>query len=83
MEITFETEETVVLRQGAIVSADHCTDCGRTVVMATPQAAAFVSGVGEREIFRQMESGQLHFTEDVRVLVCLTSVTKLIKEIES
>ena len=82
MEITFETEETVVLREGSKVSLDHCPDCGREVLMATPQAAAFLSGMSEREIFRLIEVNALHFSENVCVLICLESVNVLRKEME-
>jgi hypothetical protein len=81
MEITFETEETVVLREGAKVSLDHCSRCGHDVLMATPQAAAFVSKVSEREIFRLIELDLLHFSENGYVLVCLESVRSLATEI--
>lgn len=81
MEITFETEETVVLREGAKVSLNSCPGCGRDVLMATPQAAAFVSRVSEREIFRLIELGLLHFSENGCVLVCLESVKSVAKEL--
>jgi hypothetical protein len=83
MEITFETEETVVLREGARVSLEFCPQCGRHVLMATPQAAAFVSHASEREIFRLIESSVLHFTENGPVLVCLESVKSLACGIQS
>lgn len=79
MEITFETEETVVLREGARVSLDYCAHCGRDVLMATPRAAAFVSSSSEREIFRLIEMNALHFSENGCVLVCLESVRSLTK----
>ena len=77
MEITFETEETVVLREGSKVAIDHCRECGRSVLMATPQATAFLSGVSEREVFRLIEAGLLHFTESGFVLVCLESAKRI------
>ena len=74
MEITFETEETVVLREGSKVSIEYCPNCGCDVLMATPHAAAFLSGLSERHIFRMLEASRLHFTEHERVLICLESV---------
>ena len=82
-EITFETEETVILREGARVSFTFCTACSREVLMATPQAAAFLSGVTERHIFRLLEAGSLHFTEDGPVRVCLESVGLIRNEVEA
>ncbi len=82
MEITFETEETVVLREGSKVSVYHCPNCCRSVLMATPQAAAFLLGVSERHIFQMLEADLLHFTENGRVLICLESARALEKEME-
>lgn len=81
-EITFETEETVVLREGSKVCAVHCSNCGRSVLMGTPQAAAFLSGVSEREIFRWVELNLLHFTEFGRVMICFDSLKLIGKEIQ-
>ena len=81
MDISFETEETVVLREGSRVSISYCSGCSREVLMAIPQAAALLSRVGEREIFRLIENGLVHFSEDGRVLVCLASVANLGHEI--
>ena len=74
MEITFETEETVVLREGSKVSIGYCPGCRRDVLMTTPHTAAFLSGISERFIFRMLENDLLHFTENERVLICLESV---------
>jgi len=80
MEITFETEETVVLREGAKVSIEFCPYCDRDVLMATPHAAAFLSGLGERHIFRMLEANLLHFTENDRVMICLESVKRFFED---
>ena len=37
------------------------------------QAAAALTGLGEREIFRLIETGELHFIEAERVFVCRDS----------
>ena len=81
MEITFETEETVVLREGSKVSIDDCPGCGRRSLMVTPQAAAFLSDASERDIFRWLELNLLHFTEKDRVMICLDSLKLIEKEI--
>ena len=80
-QITFETEETVVLREGAQVSVGICAGCDHEVLMATPHAAAFLLSITERHIFRLLEAGRVHFTEHGRVLVCLESVRSLEKEV--
>jgi hypothetical protein len=81
MEITFETEETVVLREGSRVAVEYCTDCGQNALMGTPQAAAFLSGMSEREIFRRVELGLVHFTENGRVMICFDSLNLVGKDI--
>jgi hypothetical protein len=81
MEITFETEETVVLREGSKVVVEYCPDCDQSVLMGTPQAAAFLSGVSEREIFRRVELNLVHFTENGRVMICFNSLNLIGKEI--
>lgn len=73
-ELKFETEETLVLREGSNVVVDHCSGCRKDVLMAVPRTAAFLASVGERHIFRLIEAGVLHFTENGRVLVCLDSL---------
>ncbi len=81
-EITFETEETLVFHGGSKVSVNHCPNCGRSVLMGTPQAAAFLSGASEREIFRWVELNLLHFTERGRVMICLDSLKLIGNEIQ-
>jgi hypothetical protein len=80
-EITFETEETVVRREGAKATSAFCSVSERDVLMATPQAAAFLSGVSERHIFRMLGADLLHFTEGGRVMICLESVRFLGEEV--
>ena len=82
VEVTFETEQTVVLRANSQLSVEHCFDCGQSMLMATPQAAAFLAGLSERHIFRLIESGAVHFTETECVRVCVESVREVLKEIE-
>lgn len=82
-EITFETEERVVLREESEISVYYCADCGKDVLMATPQAAALLSGVSEREIFRLIEANLLHFTENGRVLICLNSARSMKEDYSS
>lgn len=70
-EIKFEIEETLVLRQGEKIEPAFCPMCDATVKMATPQAFGMLTGLREREVFRLIESGELHFIEYERVLICL------------
>jgi len=76
-EITFEIEETVILRQAERISNRFCPQCGALVEMASPQTIADFSSLSEREIFRLVEAGKIHFIEAERVLVCLDSIPVL------
>ena len=73
-EISFEVEETSVLRQDEKVLTAFCPQCQALVEMFTPQIAAALSGLSEREIFRLIENGRIHFVEAERVFVCLDTL---------
>lgn len=45
--------------------------------MATPEALTLISGVTEREIFRLIEAGEIHFYEGPKVYVCLNSLAAI------
>lgn len=74
-EITFEIEETIIVRRETEKLILFCSQCQALVEMITPQRAAYLSGLSEREIFRLIESGAVHFTEAERVFVCRGSLT--------
>lgn len=74
-EITFEIEETIVVRQGEKLSREFCPLCKIVVDMLTPQLAAAVSKKPVREIFRLIETGKLHFSETGGGLICLNCLT--------
>ena len=73
-EITFEVEETIILRQVAKTVMAFCPQCQALVEMTTPQIAAALFGLSEREIFRLIENGQIHFAETERIFVCRDSL---------
>jgi phage FluMu protein Com len=80
-EIEFELSETVAYsRRGERLEA-FCPRCKKFVEMATPQIAAILARTSEREVFRQVESGEVHFVETDRVLVCLNLLKQDQKEI--
>ena len=68
-EITFEVEELIAIkaRRGF---RGFCRECDAFVEMVPPEAAAVLTGLGEREIFRLIETGEIHFVEAERVFVC-------------
>lgn len=74
-EIEIELNETVAYsRRGERLEA-FCPRCETLVEMATPQIAAIITQSNEREVFRLIETGEVHFIETDRVLVCLNSFT--------
>ena len=73
-EITFEVEETIILRQSRNRLEAFCPQCQALVEMTTPQTAAALCGLSEREIFRLIENGRLHFLEAERIFICRNSL---------
>ena len=73
-EIDFELNETIayVSRQERVEA--HCQHCQLLVEMVTPQVAARLTQLTEREIFRLIERKQVHFAETDRVLICMKSL---------
>jgi len=76
--ITVEKHEVWVVRQGRKIVTAWCETCGATVEMVTAEQAAALAEVSTRAIYRQVESGQIHFTEtaDGQLFVCLNSLSK-------
>ena len=69
-ELTFEIKETVVLKPGGHFVTEYCPRCERIVDMVSPDVLSVVTGASEREIFRLMEIGKIHFIELGRVVAC-------------
>ncbi len=76
-QVMFEKEETVLLRRSAATMNEFCRFCGASSVMVTPEALTMISGVSEREIFRLIEAGEIHFYEGPKVYVCLNSLAQI------
>jgi hypothetical protein len=79
-EITIETEELLVVKQGGDGwGRMWCSECGATVQAWKPPAAAAVIGSRPRQIYRWVESGSVHFTEDGAgsLLICHNSLLQL------
>ena len=68
-EITFEVEELIAIKARRAFRG-FCRECDAFVEMVPPEAAAVLTGLGEREIFRLIETGEIHFVEAERVFVC-------------
>jgi hypothetical protein len=69
-EITFEVEETFVVKPGERMTSEYCPNCQAVSVMTTPEILASMTGSSEREIFRLVEAGVIHFVERRRIYAC-------------
>ena len=69
-EITFEHRETIVLRQSGSHVLEFCSRCDNKILFVTPEILAAMFSSSEREIFRLMEAGAVHFVEKQRTYVC-------------
>lgn len=75
-EIEIEMSETVAYSRRSERFETFCPGCRSLVEMATPQVAAILTHTTEREIYRLVETGSVHFVETDRVLMCLKSFTE-------
>jgi hypothetical protein len=69
-EFTFEVEETYTLKQGGRIPSEFCPKCCQITEMASPEVIALATNRSEREIFRLIEAGLIHFVEVERVYAC-------------
>ena len=77
-EITIETHRRLVVRPLRGWLRAWCGDCLDEVRMITPNEAAALMNVSSRTIYRWIEGGGLHFTEDSgTLLVCMASLPAL------
>lgn len=76
-QITVERERTVVIKIKNAPVENFCAVCERAVWFVAASEAAQRRGVSEREIFRLVDAGEIHFaeTEGGKLLVCLESLT--------
>jgi hypothetical protein len=72
-EIIVETEELIAVKARRGFKG-FCGGCNAFVEMLPTDAAAVLTGLGEREIFRLIETGEIHFVEAERVFVCRDSL---------
>ncbi|MGI8788498.1 MAG: hypothetical protein ACR2HG_12135 [Pyrinomonadaceae bacterium] len=75
-EIEIEFSETIAYSNRQEKFEAFCPQCKLLVEMTTPQVAAILTQSNEREIYRLVETGKVHFIETDRVLVCLNSLTE-------
>lgn len=77
-EICLEIEEAVAIRMNSVVIA-NCRGCRKQTRMLSANEAAMIAKLSTREIYRYVEAGRLHFSEDQNGLlfVCFASLRQL------
>ena len=78
--VTFEQQETVVLRQSGSYRQEFCPRCEEEVMFVTPEILAALTGSSEREIFRLIESGEIYFLEGKRIIGCPRCYSKSLED---
>jgi hypothetical protein len=75
-KITVETERLWVVARGGHGARGWCEACRAEVHMLGVEEAAALAGLGQRAVFRRVEDGRLHFTENSggTLLICLNSL---------
>ncbi len=82
-EIEIEFSETVAYSRRSERFESFCPQCKSLVEMSTPQIAAILTRTTEREVYRLIETGKVHFVETGSVLVCLKSFTKALSGLQN
>lgn len=82
--MTIETEKYFAVRNGAAINRVVCHLCEGKIPMLTSAEAAQFAGITSRQIFRLVETGQLHFREtpDGLLLICFDSLSKQKEKIQ-
>jgi hypothetical protein len=73
-EIEVELNETVAYTGRGERFEAYCPQCKSLVEMARPQVAAIIANSTEREVYRLIETGTIHFVESGGVSICLRSL---------
>ena len=80
-EITIETHSITIIRTNDRRFSAHCERCGETVSAFTPEQTAIFMRLDAAEIYRRIESNELHLIKNGRAiaLVCGNSESKQIQ----
>jgi hypothetical protein len=75
--IVIEIDERIAVTNSEQQFEAYCSECKKMTEMATPKTAGVLTDISEREVFRLIEGKEIHFIENVRVLVCVASLRDL------
>lgn len=73
-EIEIELSETIAYSKSRDRFRAVCPQCESPTEMTAPHIAAILTGTTEREIYRLVETGRVHFIETAGVFICLNSL---------
>jgi hypothetical protein len=78
-EVTIETDEIWIIRRPGSGFQTWCPVCDKQTTMITPDEAALLTELDERDIYRQVESGLIHCAKMPGgiLLVCSNSIIAL------
>ncbi len=75
--IVVEIDERIALATPNGEFQAYCADCGKITGMISTRNAAILLGFSEREIFRLVEAGSVHFVEANDIWICIESMQSL------
>ena len=75
-EIEIELNETIAYKPRREMRQQFCPGCASVTEMATPLLAAMTASLTEREIFRLVEAGEVHFVESDGLFICMRSIRR-------
>ncbi|MFL6228313.1 MAG: hypothetical protein ACJ741_06005 [Pyrinomonadaceae bacterium] len=83
-EITVEMHRLLLVGGRRVSAVGWCAGCGARARLLTAEEAARLSRVTPRDIYRRVETGQLHFIEaqDGLLLICQNSLGQTETEVE-
>jgi hypothetical protein len=75
-KILLEITQLLVIKRSGDSRLSWCAGCAREVNMISTEMAAIIARQSTRTIYRWVEAGRLHFTEqpEGRLLICLDSI---------
>ena len=79
-EIVIEQDELIVVRRRDQAVTAWCPGCNADAEMLPPEIAAVLAGIGARELYRLIDAGEIHFTENAAGLlrICARSLSEFL-----
>jgi hypothetical protein len=78
--VLIETEQVSILLDRSNFELTYCAKCGPGFAMLLPEQISRLTDISVREVYRLVESSELHYVDCGKVFVCLESLLVLHKE---